>query len=88
MPDATDVEGVLADEERRQLLRMREERGPAGTLAVAEADALEAVGGQDARDDHVDLAERTLASGRHLRVGHRLLQGDAIEGALDPLHGR
>jgi len=65
---------------------VREQRGPARPLAVAEAEALETIGRRDMRDDDVDVAERALAAGRDLRIAHRLLERDPIERATHPRH--
>ena len=85
-PDPARVEGVLAHQERRDLFRVREQRGPARPLAVAEAEALETIGRRDMRDDDVDVAERALAAGRDLRIAHRLFERDPIERATHPRH--
>ena len=84
LPEPADVEGILADEERPDLSRVGEQRRPAGALAVAEAEPLRPIRRGDAHDDHVDVAERPLPAGVHLRVAHRLGERHAVERAVDP----
>ena len=83
LPDAAGIQRVLANEQRGELLGVREQRGPASALAVAEANALEAIGGRDLRDHDIHVAERSLPTGRDLCVGHRLIQRNPIERAAD-----
>jgi hypothetical protein len=69
-----DVRRVLADQPRRDFLRMRVLRRTAGPLGVAEPDPALLLLGRDLREQEHDLGHRPLPPGQHLRVADRLIE--------------
>src|SRR5215212_4129693 len=82
-PDLADVARILADQNRSDLLGVRELARPAGAFGVAEADALVAVLGADLREQQSDLGHGLLPTGEHFGVADRRGQRQGDGGELD-----
>jgi hypothetical protein len=73
--DLLDVARILAEEIRRDFLRVRVDAGTARAFRVRKAHALEAITRADLGEDEGNFRERLLPSREHLRIAHRLLEG-------------